>query len=66
MSVRHYPEPILEPPEPVIIGYCPVCGGELYEGDTAWHKDGDIVCERHIDRECADWLGWERRSCYDL
>ena len=28
------PEPSLDPPEPEIVGHCPVCGEEIYKGNT--------------------------------
>lgn len=53
------PELSLEPPEPVVACFCPVCGGEVYEGDTAWQKDGELICEWHLGRDVAQWLGWK-------
>jgi hypothetical protein len=54
------PEPRLEPPEPVQVDTCPVCGGEIYAGDVCWEKDGDIICEWHLGDSVAEWLGWHR------
>lgn len=34
--------------EPAVIktfGYCDECGGDLYEGDTVYKIDGDVICE---------------------
>lgn len=46
------PEPSLYPPEPVIIGYCAKCRGELYQGEQAVSEDGERMCmncfENHV------------------
>lgn len=34
----------LEPPEPKITGYCPVCGGEIYEYEHG-EIDGVAICD---------------------
>jgi hypothetical protein len=39
----------LEPPEPKIIGYCPVCGGEIYEYEHS-EINGKPVCD-----DCAEF-----------
>lgn len=38
------PEPSLEPPDPVIIGYCSKCKGELYQDEPAVCEDGKRMC----------------------
>ena len=38
------PEPSLEPPDPVIIGYCSKCKGELYQDDPTVYEDGKRMC----------------------
>lgn len=47
MSYWNIPERSLEPPEDVIFSYCDHCGGEIYEGDTVYHIDG-----QHIHEDC--------------
>ena len=39
------PEPSLEPPEPKVFGYCEHCGGEIYEGETCYRIDGQLIHE---------------------
>lgn len=34
------PEPSLNPPEPEIVGYCPVCGEEIYKGNKVRFDNG--------------------------
>ena len=58
--MSYFPELPLEPPDPVQVGTCPVCGGELYEGDLCWGKDGEVICDWHLGASVADWLGWHR------
>jgi len=38
------PEPSLEPPDPVIIGYCSKCKGELYQDEPTVYEDGKRMC----------------------
>lgn len=38
------PEPSLEPPDPVIIGYCSKCKGELYQDESTVYKDWKRMC----------------------
>lgn len=38
------PEPPLEPPDPVIIGYCSKCKGELYQDEPTVYEDGKRMC----------------------
>lgn len=54
------PELGLAPPEPEIIGICPVCGGEIYAGEAVWTKDKEIICEWHLGAEIAQWLGYNK------
>lgn len=58
--MNYFPEPNLEPPEPVQVDTCPVCGGEIYEGDICWEKDRQVICLWHLGAEIADWLGWRK------
>lgn len=37
-------EPPLEPPDPVILGLCAKCGGELYQGEHTVLEDGKRMC----------------------
>ena len=60
--MSYFPEPCLEPPEPVQVDTCPVCGGEIYEGDICWEQDGKLVCEWHLGAEMAVWLGWHNAT----
>ena len=39
------PEPRFDPPEPKVFGYCQHCGGEIYEGETYYNIDGQIIHE---------------------
>lgn len=45
MNHWYAPEPPLEPPEDVIVGHCAYCGGEIYEGDTVYRIDSDLIHE---------------------
>lgn len=38
-----FPEPPLDPPEDVVVGYCACCGDEIYEGDDVYEIDGDLI-----------------------
>ena len=38
------PEPPLEPADPVIIGYCSKCKGELYQDEPTVYEDGKRMC----------------------
>ena len=58
----NYPEMSLTPPEPEEIGFCPVCGGEIYEGDECWEKDRELICLRHLDTIMADYLDYRRKE----
>ena len=55
-----FPEMSLEPPDPIQAGTCPVCGGELYEKDPCWKKDGEVICLWHLDAVMADYLDYRR------
>lgn len=35
----------LTPEDPVIVGTCPVCGGEIYKGETVYRIDGERIHE---------------------
>lgn len=35
-----------EPPEPEPKRHCDRCGEPLYEGDTIYDIDGEIICEK--------------------
>lgn len=37
-------EPSFEPPDPVIIGYCGKCGGEIYQDEPTVYEDGKRMC----------------------
>lgn len=45
MSCWDIPERSLEPPEDVPVGYCEHCGGEIYEGETVYRIDGQLIHE---------------------
>lgn len=47
----------LDPPEDVILAYCPVCGGEIYDGEVYWGYEGQMLCEYHLDDETAKVFG---------
>lgn len=42
---NNIPEPPLDPPEDVIVGYCAYCGGEIYDGETVYRIDGGLIHE---------------------
>lgn len=56
------PEPPVDPPEADLIGYCKVCGGEIYENDY-WYEDncGRLV---HNYDECLDDL-WDDLTTFE-
>ena len=35
--------------EPTVIGQCPVCGRDIYEGEWVYRIDGEVVC---TNRRC--------------
>lgn len=37
-------EPSLEPPDPVIVGHCDKCGGEIYQYEPTVYEDGKRMC----------------------
>lgn len=39
------PEPSLDEPEPVIVGYCSKCKGEIYQCDPKIFEDGKRMCK---------------------
>ena len=45
-------DPYVDPPVPVLFGYCKYCGGEIYEYDEIAEIDGDLY---HFDcfTDCA-------------
>lgn len=44
MNQYNYPEPPLDESEPVIVGYCSKCKGELYQGEPTVYEDGKTMC----------------------
>lgn len=42
---EYLPERPLEPPEEKPIAYCDYCGGEIYEGETVYNIDGQLIHE---------------------
>ena len=42
---EYLPERPLEPPEDKPIAYCDYCGGEIYEGETVYTVDGQLIHE---------------------
>lgn len=54
------PEMSCNPPEDVQVGTCPVCGGEIYEGEICWATDGELICSWHLDAVMAAHLGYRR------
>src|SRR5699024_10589467 len=43
--------------EPTVIGQCPVCGRDIYEGEWVYRIDGDVVCTNRrclVDRAPID------------
>ena len=42
---EYLPERPLEPPEDKPIAYCDYCGGEIYEGETVYSIDGQLIHE---------------------
>ena len=43
----------LDQEDPKIIGRCAVCGDEIYEGETIYRIDGDLIHEECL-REWAE------------
>ena len=42
----------LEPPEPRIVGYCHVCGLEIYDGPIyGKNEEGKLICRDCLDEE---------------
>lgn len=38
------PEPSLDEPEPVIVGYCSKCKAEIYKDEPTVYEDGKRMC----------------------
>jgi predicted RNA-binding Zn-ribbon protein involved in translation (DUF1610 family) len=43
------PEPRLDPPEPVAVCQCALCGEDIYEGETCYELGLDFYCENCIE-----------------
>lgn len=41
----YVPDYKLEPIEQGAVIFCDQCNGDLYEGDTVYKIDGDVICE---------------------
>lgn len=50
------PERPLEPPEDKIYGYCNLCGGEIYEGDTIYEINGQLIHEECLEEFAKDYF----------
>jgi len=50
------PERPLEPPEDVVVGYCDQCGGEIYEGETVYRIDGQLIHEDCLEDFAKDYF----------
>lgn len=51
------PEPPLEPPEPVIVGYCSKCKGEIYQDEPMVYEDGKRMCVDCFRNRVQELLG---------
>lgn len=56
MSYWDVPERPLEPPEDKPAGYCGFCGGEVYEGDTVYRIDGQLIHENCLEDFAKDYF----------
>lgn len=67
------PEPPVDPPEADLVGYCKVCGGEIYDGSVYYEDYSGSLVHDYDDClddlwnglttfEKADVLGLERRE----
>lgn len=45
-----------EPPEDVVRGYCSVCKGEIYKGETVYRIDGECIHEECRDEYAKDYF----------
>lgn len=44
INAYNCPEPSLGPPDPVIVGKCDKCGGEIYQDEPTVDEDGKQMC----------------------
>lgn len=44
INAYNCPEPSPEPPDPVIIGHCDKCGGEIFQDEPTVIEDGERMC----------------------
>lgn len=56
MSYLDIPERPLDPPEDVVVGYCVHCGGEIYDGETVYNIDGDLIHEDCLHDFAKDYF----------
>lgn len=56
MSYWDVPERPLEPPEDKPVSYCGFCGGEVYEGDTVYRIDGQLIHEDCLEDFAKDYF----------
>lgn len=52
----YLPERSLEPPDDVVVGYCDVCCGEVYEGETIYCIDGKMIHEDCLEEFAKDYF----------
>lgn len=57
--IREPKERPLEPPEPSVVCECDVCGQDIYDCETYWDIEGDIVCSDCLRDYAEDYF-----SCY--
>ena len=46
-------EEMLNPDDPIVVGECPVCLGEIYAGETIYRINGETIHEECL-REWAE------------
>lgn len=51
-----FPELPLEPPEDKPVGYCAHCGQEIYEGETVYDIDGELIHEDCLADFAAEYF----------
>ena len=46
-----------------IVGYCELCGGEIYDGEDVYLVDGSVYIHRDID-ELEEYFGVKKGNLY--
>lgn len=53
---EYVPERPLDPPEDAVADYCGHCGGEIYQGETVYRIDGNLIHEDCLNDFAKDYF----------